>query len=162
MDNTLVYREAGLSTGITIIVIIIILNKLVRAGLYTLKSVWVFSILLSLSISYGTDKENVYTNQESLGDHFPFSCDVNVWFRSDFVRRILLLVTLRGSPVKGHTSTSYKNWMVKLQIMSFNKIIGSISVSGQLPTYPSPNPTLTSTCCQFNRIWTLTSSQLAC
>ena len=41
MDNTLVYREAGLSTGIIIIIIIIIiiLNKLVQAGLYTLKSV---------------------------------------------------------------------------------------------------------------------------
>ena len=26
---------------------------------------------------------------------------------------------------------------------------GSISVSGQLPTYPSPNPTLTLTCCQL-------------
>ena len=26
---------------------------------------------------------------------------------------------------------------------------GSISVSGQLPTYPSPNPTLTSNCCQL-------------
>ena len=96
MDNNLVYREAGLSMGIIIIIIIIItLNKLVQAGLYTLKSLWVFSILLSLSISYGTDKENVYTNQESLGDHFPYSCDVNVWFRSDIVMRILLLVTLR-------------------------------------------------------------------
>ena len=77
MDKNLVYREAGLSTGI-IIIIIIILNKLVRAGLYTLKSVCAFSILLSLSISNGTDKENVYTNQESLGDHFPYSCDLNV------------------------------------------------------------------------------------
>ena len=92
MDNTLVYREAGFSTGI----IIILLKKLVPAGLYTLKSVWVFSILLSLSISNGTDKEKVYTNQESLGDHSPYSCDVNVWFRSDIVRRILLLVSLRG------------------------------------------------------------------
>ena len=36
MDNTLVYREAGLSTGIIIIIIIIIiLNKLVRSGLNT-------------------------------------------------------------------------------------------------------------------------------
>ena len=26
---------------------------------------------------------------------------------------------------------------------------GSISVSGQLPTYPSPNPTLTLNCCQL-------------
>ena len=28
-------------------------------------------------------------------------------------------------------------------------IIGSISVSGQLRTYPSPNPTFTLTCYQF-------------
>ena len=28
-------------------------------------------------------------------------------------------------------------------------IFGSISVSGQLPTYPSPNPTLTLTCYQL-------------
>ena len=98
MDNTLVYREAGLSTGIIIIIIIIIitiiiiiiLNKLVQAGLYTLKSVWVFSIRLSLFISYGTDKEKMYANQESLGDHFPYSCDLNVWFRSDVVRRIFI------------------------------------------------------------------------
>ena len=27
--------------------------------------------------------------------------------------------------------------------------MGSISVSGLLPTYPSPNPTLTLTCCQL-------------
>ena len=27
--------------------------------------------------------------------------------------------------------------------------MGSISVSGQLPTYPSPKPTLTLTCCQL-------------
>ena len=30
-----------------------------------------------------------------------------------------------------------------------NKRNGSISVSGQLPTYPSPNSTLTLTCCQL-------------
>ena len=29
------------------------------------------------------------------------------------------------------------------------KMIGSISVSGQLPTYPSPNPMLTLTCYQL-------------
>ena len=28
-------------------------------------------------------------------------------------------------------------------------VFGSISASGQLPTYPSPNPTLTLTCCQL-------------
>ena len=39
-----------------------------------------------------------------------------------------MLVTLRGQSVKS---------------------IGSISVSGQLLTYPSPNPTLTLTCYQL-------------
>ena len=32
---------------------------------------------------------------------------------------------------------------------TLDRILGSISVSGQLPTYPSPNPTLTLTCCQL-------------
>ena len=32
---------------------------------------------------------------------------------------------------------------------SYSICLGSISVSGQLPTYPSPNPTLTLTCCQL-------------
>ena len=31
----------------------------------------------------------------------------------------------------------------------FQRSVGSISVSGQLPTYPSPNPTLTLTCYQL-------------
>ena len=79
MDNTLVYREAGLSMGIIIIIIIIItLNKLVRAGLYIHSNQYAHSPYCSLSISYGADKENMYTNQESLGDHFPYSCDLNV------------------------------------------------------------------------------------
>ena len=30
-----------------------------------------------------------------------------------------------------------------------HSILGTISVSGQLPTYPSPNPTLTLACCQL-------------
>ena len=33
-----------------------------------------------------------------------------------------------------------------------NKIMGSISVSGQLPTYPSPNPTFTLTCYQLTNV----------
>ena len=68
MDNTLVYREAGLSMGviiIIIIIIIIILNKLVQAGLYTLKSVWVFSILLSLYFLWCWQGECVYQSRVS-------------------------------------------------------------------------------------------------
>ena len=37
----------------------------------------------------------------------------------------------------------------KMSLPAALTIIGSISVSGQLPTYPSPNPTLTLTCCQL-------------
>ena len=37
----------------------------------------------------------------------------------------------------------------KMSLLAALTIIGSISVSGQLPTYPSPNPTLTLTCCQL-------------
>ena len=37
----------------------------------------------------------------------------------------------------------------KMSLLAALTIIGSISVPGQLPTYPSPNPTLTLTCCQL-------------
>ena len=37
----------------------------------------------------------------------------------------------------------------KMSLLAALTIIGSISVSGQLPIYPSPNPTLTLTCCQL-------------
>ena len=36
-----------------------------------------------------------------------------------------------------------------LSLLLVDGHIGSISVSGQLPTYPSPNPTLTLTCYQL-------------
>ena len=56
---------------------------------------------LSLSISYGANKEKVYANQESLSDHFPYSWDLNVWFRSDVVREKLdALITLSSEKVK--------------------------------------------------------------
>ena len=40
---------------------------------------------------------------------------------------------------------------INMEIINWSdaKFSGLISVSGQLPTYPSPNPTLTSTCCQL-------------
>ena len=40
------------------------------------------------------------------------------------------------------SSSIWMNWADK-------KKFGSISVSGQLPTYPSPNPTLTLSCYQL-------------
>ena len=36
-----------------------------------------------------------------------------------------------------------------MYLLIVQQILGSISVSGQLPTFPSPNPTLTLTCCQL-------------
>ena len=47
------------------------------------------------------------------------------------------------------------NWIhihltnITLWCVIFKLLLGSISVSGQLPTYPSPNPTLTLTCYQL-------------
>ena len=53
-----------------------------------------------------------------------------------------MLVTLRGERVnKVHGN--------KFPAYCQNRTFGSISVSGQLPTYPFPNPTLTLTCCQL-------------
>ena len=37
----------------------------------------------------------------------------------------------------------------KIEAHWIERNLGSISVSGQLPTYPSPNSTLTLTCCQL-------------
>ena len=36
----------------------------------------------SLNVSYVADKENLFTNQELylVGDHFLYSCHLNVWF----------------------------------------------------------------------------------
>ena len=35
----------------------------------------------------------------SFGDHSLYSCNLNVWFRGDIVRRNRILVTLRGSKI---------------------------------------------------------------
>ena len=42
----------------------------------------------------------------------------------------------------------YCSHLLTLDIFQYT-VFGSISVSGQLPTYPSPSPTLTLTCCQL-------------
>ena len=48
--------------------------------LYTLTSVYIFSILFSNEyISYGSEEENLFSNLASLvGDHFLYSHDLNV------------------------------------------------------------------------------------
>ena len=61
MDNNLVHREAGLDR----------LNWYEPA--FTHQNQYAHSPYCSLSISNGTEKENVNTNQESLGDYFPYS-----------------------------------------------------------------------------------------
>ena len=40
------------------------------------------------------------TGTSLVGDHFRYSWYHNVWYRSDMVRRIWILVTLRGSRIK--------------------------------------------------------------
>ena len=60
-----------------------------------------------------------------------------------FVKRNQVTITLRAQMVR------QQDWRRMGQGICYRCRIGSISVSGQLPTYPSPNPTLTLNCCQL-------------
>ena len=44
---------------------------------------------------YRADNENLFNNQELLGDHFLNSCDLNVRFRDDTARKHWMLVTAK-------------------------------------------------------------------
>ena len=69
--------------------------------LYTLISVYIFSILISIHFLRCWHREFVQQSRASLvGDHFLNSHDPNVWFRGDNERRNLMLITLRGQRVK--------------------------------------------------------------
>ena len=64
--------------------------------LYTLTSVCIFSILFFIHFPRCWQGEFVIQSKVSLpGDHFLYSHDLNVWFRSDIVGRNEKLVTLR-------------------------------------------------------------------
>ena len=57
-------------------------------ALYTLTSVFIFSILFSVHFLRCWQGEFVYNQEFSLvGDHFLCSHDINEWFRGDIVRR---------------------------------------------------------------------------
>ena len=56
--------------------------------LLTLTSGCIFSILFSIYFLRGWQGEFVQQSRASIvGDHFLHSCDVNVWFRGDVVRK---------------------------------------------------------------------------
>ena len=56
--------------------------------LYTLRSVWILSILLFIHFLGCWQGEFVYQSKASfVADHFFYSHDFNVWFRDDIVRR---------------------------------------------------------------------------
>ena len=56
--------------------------------LYTLTSLCIFSTLFSIHF-LGSNKENLWNHQRALwvADHFLYSCDLNLLFRGDSVRR---------------------------------------------------------------------------
>ena len=61
--------------------------------LYTLKSVYIFSILFSIHFLRCWQGEFVYQSKDSfLVDHFLYSHDLNMWFRGDIIGRNLMLV----------------------------------------------------------------------
>ena len=67
----------------------------------SLISVCNFSILIFLHFLRWRQGEYVKQSRASLvGDHFPYSHDLNVWFRGDIVGRNYMLVTLRSQRVK--------------------------------------------------------------
>ena len=51
---------------------------------------------------------------------------------------------------EGNSKQRYNDFFdILLQLLLSYRYLGCISASGQLPTYPSPNPTLTLTCYQL-------------
>ena len=68
--------------------------------LCTLTSVCIFSILFSIHLlRMLTRRICLRIKSFFFGDHFLYSCNLNVWFRGDIVRRNRILVTLRGSKI---------------------------------------------------------------
>ena len=68
--------------------------------IYTLISVCIFSILFSIHFLRCWQGEFVYRSKASFVDnHFLYSCDLNILFRGDIVRRIKMLVTVWGKGV---------------------------------------------------------------
>ena len=64
--------------------------------LYTLKSVYIFSIQFFIHFLWCWQGEFVYQSKASfVGDHFLYSHDLDVRFRGDIEGRNLMLVTLR-------------------------------------------------------------------
>ena len=62
--------------------------------LYTLKSVYIFSILFFIHFLRCWQGEFVYRSKASfVGDHFLYSHNLNMWFRGNIVRRNCMLIT---------------------------------------------------------------------
>ena len=65
--------------------------------LHTLTSVCIFFILFSIHFPRCRQREFAYQSRAFLvGDHFFYSCDLNVRFCSNTVKRIKMLITCRG------------------------------------------------------------------
>ena len=63
-------------------------------------SVCIFSILFSIHLlRMLTRRICLRIKSFFFGDHSLYSCNLNVWFRGDIVRRNRILVTLRGSKI---------------------------------------------------------------
>ena len=63
-------------------------------------SVCIFSILFSIHLlRMLTRRICLRIKSFFFGDHFLYTCNLNVWFRGDIVRRNRILVTLRGSKI---------------------------------------------------------------
>ena len=65
-----------------------LLNLVVKGLiLYTLTSILIFSLLFSIHFLKCWQGEFIQQSRTLVGDHFLYSCGLNVWFRGDIVRR---------------------------------------------------------------------------
>ena len=91
-------------------------------GLFTLHNltlVCIFSILFFIHFPRCRQREFVYQSRAFLfGDHFFYSCDLNVRFRSNTVKRIKMLITCRGKRGQWiNKSLCFFFWNVNLSIL---------------------------------------------
>ena len=86
--------------------------------LHNLTSVCIFSILFSIHFPRCRQREFVYQSRAFLfGDHFFYSCDLNVRFCSNTVKRIKMLITCRGKRGQWiNKSLCFFSWNVNLLI----------------------------------------------
>ena len=109
--------------------------------LYTLTSVCIFSILLTIhSLWYWKGEFVQQSWNSSVDGHFLYSYNLNVWFRVDTVRRNEMLVTYMGKRV---------NWCEGKKFLSVFKLLSCFTWS-HLSCYALTKQTITNKSLRMN------------